>query len=221
MRDISFIRWGNIKPSKQKGFGSDTFHSPPAKKGLYAFPEGFVETFLLGGFQFRPDRHTWVKKEDGSLISYDDPEKEKYEIRYKFSFKDKLYQRAYIGNKYDWVKKTKLDPYHQFNGNNNAQSNNTNEADNKLYLAKIKPSKKFKHYGNVWTHLQPRKAKDILDVYQSWYLVEYYTLVKSLQIRYATNQTFKATEGYPYTKDDCEVFIEKIISKNTNKKGIL
>ena len=50
----TFVRWGGLSPVIQKGYkqtrGPDaTFHTPPAKRGIYAFPIKWVETFLLGG----------------------------------------------------------------------------------------------------------------------------------------------------------------------------
>lgn len=50
----TFVRWGGLSPVKQRGFKQTksedaTFHSPPAKKGIYAFPVKWIEKFLLGG----------------------------------------------------------------------------------------------------------------------------------------------------------------------------
>ena len=46
-----FVRYGRLKPTKQKGFDSykkdPWFHSPPKGKGFYAFPFGFEEIFLV------------------------------------------------------------------------------------------------------------------------------------------------------------------------------
>lgn len=48
---LTFLRWGGLSPVIQKGFKPEmpTYHAPPAKRGLYAFPEGCVERFLLSG----------------------------------------------------------------------------------------------------------------------------------------------------------------------------
>jgi hypothetical protein len=50
-RGVEFVRYGGLAPVKQRGFSSSptTFHSPPARKGLYAFPRFWEEPFLLGG----------------------------------------------------------------------------------------------------------------------------------------------------------------------------
>lgn len=43
-----FVRFGPLKPVKQLGFGGNTYHSPPAPKGFYAFPKTLQEPFLIG-----------------------------------------------------------------------------------------------------------------------------------------------------------------------------
>ena len=43
-----FVRYGGLSLVKQDGFNEDmpTFHSPPAKKGVYAFPIKCIDFFL-------------------------------------------------------------------------------------------------------------------------------------------------------------------------------
>lgn len=210
MRDLTFIRWGNLTPSKQLGYGRDSFHSPPAKRGLYAFVDGLIEPFLLGGFEFREDRHTWVRKEDGSLIKMnreiDDEHNE--ELKDYVAY-DKFWDCWDLKGDYCWVKKTKLDPFKQY----------TLDSDDKFeqypdnFIAKLKKPKKFKHYGNIWTHYQP-KVKDMLSVHNdSWYLVEYETFVKLYQKKHANIMALRKSKGWFTCLDDCEVFIEKIIPR--------
>lgn len=43
-----FIRFGKMHLTKQQGYGSDTFHAPPAPIGFYAMPIRFKELFLVG-----------------------------------------------------------------------------------------------------------------------------------------------------------------------------
>jgi len=207
MRDIKFIRWGNIKPSKQFGYGEDSYHAPPAKKGLYAFPIEFVEEFLLGGFEFREDRHVWVKDSEGKLIPYVDDWKDNPELK-KYCEFSKIFNEWDLNENYIWVRKTKLPPHEQFK---TKRKNYYNWKDGK-YLAKWKKPKTFRHYGNIWTHWQPKKDP-ILSVQGSWFLVEYVVFVKLLQKRFAQEKALKKSKGYSYSGDDCEVFIEKIISR--------
>jgi hypothetical protein len=46
--DNTFIRFGKMHLTKQQGYGSDTFHAPPAPIGFYAMPIRFQEYFLIG-----------------------------------------------------------------------------------------------------------------------------------------------------------------------------
>jgi hypothetical protein len=48
-KKVTFVRYGGLSPVKQKGYGETRFHSPPARHGIYAFVDPFIEMFLLGG----------------------------------------------------------------------------------------------------------------------------------------------------------------------------
>lgn len=72
-----FIRYGGANEKTQKGYDPSmpTYHRPPARKGIYAFPEKAVEYFLLGGtyggisFEERFKRNqTKFKKNKSDLI---------------------------------------------------------------------------------------------------------------------------------------------------------
>jgi len=49
--DNTLIRYGKLHLTKQKGFGSDTFHAPPTTFGFYAMPIRFQELFLVGSIE--------------------------------------------------------------------------------------------------------------------------------------------------------------------------
>ena len=49
--DNLFVRFGRLHLTKQDGYGGDTFHSPPAPIGFYAFPYRFQEMFLVGSIE--------------------------------------------------------------------------------------------------------------------------------------------------------------------------
>lgn len=46
-----FVRYGGVNRKTQKGYNphNGTFHTPPATKGIYAFPLKAQELFLIGG----------------------------------------------------------------------------------------------------------------------------------------------------------------------------
>ncbi len=47
MKSIEFVRFGGLSPVNHKElYKLDTFHSPPVKKGIYAFIFPYIEDFL-------------------------------------------------------------------------------------------------------------------------------------------------------------------------------
>lgn len=68
---IRFCRFGGLSPVKQVHYdvSHPSFHSPPARKGLYAFPEYYVEGFLLSCSPRHPSgKSQWIKDEQGQRI---------------------------------------------------------------------------------------------------------------------------------------------------------
>jgi hypothetical protein len=72
-----FIRWGGLAPVRQRGFklhkqGDIGYHTPPARKGIYAFPWPHIEPFLLGAecttsktdFKLKDSKGRPITKED-------------------------------------------------------------------------------------------------------------------------------------------------------------
>lgn len=58
-----FVRFGSLKPIKQKGYKSQTFHSPPARRGFYAMPKHLQEFFLISSLkEYQP--HNFGKEGD-------------------------------------------------------------------------------------------------------------------------------------------------------------
>lgn len=60
--DNTFIRYGRLHLTKQKGFGRDTFHSPPAPIGFYAMPIRFQELFLVGSIESTQSKNMGLPK---------------------------------------------------------------------------------------------------------------------------------------------------------------
>jgi hypothetical protein len=49
MKTLKFVRWGDLNPvNHKKAFKKDSYHSPPLKKGIYAFIPTKIEMFLVG-----------------------------------------------------------------------------------------------------------------------------------------------------------------------------
>ena len=58
-----FVRFGGLNLKKQKGFGNDTYHSPPAPVGIYCMPLIAQELFLVGGLSYQKGTMPKEKKE--------------------------------------------------------------------------------------------------------------------------------------------------------------
>ena len=46
---MKFIRYGSLTPQYHDIKSYDSPHTAPVEYGIYAFPKGYVEPFLLGG----------------------------------------------------------------------------------------------------------------------------------------------------------------------------
>lgn len=56
---MEFIRFGNLNPVKQMAYDKtfSDFHKPPERFGIYAFPKGIKDSFLLGKSYYSPQMH--------------------------------------------------------------------------------------------------------------------------------------------------------------------
>lgn len=84
-----FVRFGGLSSVPQDGYTTNpeaSFHSPPARRGVYAFVVPFVDTFLLGGKDFDPRRQEYVRDHRGEIITNDHPDYEKMMNRGQFKY---------------------------------------------------------------------------------------------------------------------------------------
>ena len=72
-KDLSvFVRFGGLDLKNQKGYTNNnpTYHSPPSRRGFYAFPKSMQEHFLIGSIDkyqpgiFPKDKIDWNKLTD-------------------------------------------------------------------------------------------------------------------------------------------------------------
>jgi hypothetical protein len=135
-----FIRYGGLSAVKQKGYGSEGFHSPPTRHGIYAFPANNIEKFLLGGYddpskKGTANRKVYVKDKHGKVINSLHPDWQKY-------MDDE-------SDTYQTVSTKKLKP------NAVPDKNGEYSYDDYIhYLIKDVKPKKFKYDGNIWHHLK-------------------------------------------------------------------
>ena len=65
--NLKFVRYGGLSPVHQHyNPKMPDFHSPPARKGFYAFVYPFIEDFLLSSEIFQPHRMEWIKDHNGN-----------------------------------------------------------------------------------------------------------------------------------------------------------
>lgn len=212
--NISFVRWGNLNARKHKegrfdsNSESRTFHTAPCYKGIYAFPKGLVETFLLSGVApvsgKIQDRCFYLKDDNGNKIDFNefeiwDESSKDYVInkKYKKLIKQKGLKTKYISSTYD-------------------------KNDDKFYVIYYTNCHKdIKYNGLLWHHLTDIPKDKIIKENGSWILTDYKTYCKALQKYYIKDKFFsymkeETRHGNPHsyplttTKDHYEVFIEHL-----------
>ncbi len=196
-KDLSiFVRFGGLDLKTQRGYGSDTFHAPPAPRGFYAFPKVAQEMFLVGSLdKFQPGiiskspeypKHKEVINDKGKkTLSPEDMEKWEKER-----------------DAFDW------DKYSE---------------DRKKRYTEIR--KEFrKTTGNIWHHLgEFCKTTDVIDRHGSWVKTSIADWQKAFSKSSLTNRygedwgggrgekSINSTRGISgcYSKDHYEVFFDE------------
>jgi len=192
-----FIRFRGLSSVPQKGYGSDNFYSPPARRGIYALPFDRVDISLI------PITNNRSKKSSREVphvsTQYIRQNGEKIVIPFN-SLKEelpkdiqkRLYRESYVynSNVYTYTK----------NGVN-------------YYLEHKKP-KSFIYSGNIWCHLHiyvPIKEKDIIKRHKNWILLNFHNWFKYYKYAKAyINPNYgnrvREYQGWEYF----EVFIERV-----------
>lgn len=239
-----FIRFGNLASQAHK-IPKDpeerSFHTPPVAKGFYAFPRGFIETFLIGGVgsgSLRNGRYRKLRDKNGKPIkvAYDDV----------MDFINN-YPNKKIAKKLHYAK-PEPDEFDKDDGTFESYD------DYEEYWRKNGPYEiwveneptRFKYGGLIWHHLfseNPIKDKEYsnyLKIVDSWVLTDMNTYLRCLNASVGTEKwcsAFKHYWGeeetgkkhnrkkspyynyggipYPCSKDHLEVYIESI--QNDNK----
>lgn len=210
--NISFIRWGNLNPRKHKEGRKEsddedrTFHTAPCFKGIYAFPKGYVEPFLLGGVNpvngKIQDRNFFLKDEDGNKIDYSD-----------FALWDDKKEDLYLNPKYKLLLKKKGIKFKD-------TSSSYDEKTKNFYVTYNTNKHTFNYTGDIWHHLEVDK-KDVISKKGSWTKTSYKVYIQALN-RAITKDKFAQymqqtdrhgnphSMPYTFTKDHLEVFIERL-----------
>lgn len=214
--DIYFIRWGNLNPVKHNEGRLDsenekrTYHTAPCYKGIYAFPQGYIEPFLLGGSYNNP-RCKFLLDDNGNKIKdedFYDFNSKSFELVIRPEYRKLIKKRG--------IKARDLHAYY----------------DEKEEICYVQYScinvKKFKYTGDIWHHLKDyvKNRNDIIREVGSWVKTSYKVYIDALRrcdisTRFESYMSFNKEKtnitGNPHTmslkffvKDHYEVFIEHI-----------
>ena len=192
-KQIKFSRVGGLSPVKQKGYDPSMpgKHSPPTKKGIYAFLYPYYEPFLLGGVEYsgiktKHSKFEFIKDKNGNPIEVP------FDIDYQHNGSE------------NWMKFWGL----HYNGDNKP-----------YYIVKPKKPKVFEYTGELWHHLGKHlKPNEIIGERGTWTLSTFNMYHKAIKKEYSVNKFlrdfgFDGAVNNPFNYiciDHLEVFIEKI-----------
>lgn len=231
---MDFIRYGSLKIQTYEDNDHQWLHAPPARRGIFAFPRGYVEPFLLGGKgigSLQNGRYRYLRDAKGNKIKakysewfnndYDDemgcfPVKEPHKIYLKKKHIPENSLRVLTVN----GKKCEIGKYFK---------------DSEVYILIENKPTKFKYNGLIWHHLETWEETrmcehaDVLNRVGKWILTTIRVYEKCLKKYvhmhkfYENNMVIESDritikrqarcDGYPMhyaDKDMYEVFIEKL-----------
>lgn len=237
---MEFIRYGSLVSQDHNITNDIFFHTPPVKKGFYAFPKGYVEDFLLGGLgegSVKNGRYSYIRDEKGNKIYCTGTETEEY-IE-KMCKKNKKYLTAHIKREAPEFEQTLFASMPNDDPEIDVYKKYWDWLDEQKFplIIENKPNY-FNYNGLVWHHLfEDNITKDkyfphFIKCIRSWVLTDIKTFEKCLKrevgkCKYrqvyggmSTNPNNRTTYyaegkygGYPlnyFDKDVFEVYIEKI-----------
>lgn len=238
-QEYEFFRWGILtarnhpEAALPENCEERSYHTAPVKKGIYAFPKGYIETFLLGLSDSRknPDgnnngRRYWIRNENREILTL----KDVYINPYNKIEGIKPEIKGFLKKK--GIKSKDLD--YIFTGDIENDEDWENPKNFKMtYNTKVH---RFKYSGPyIWHHLDSYndkgtdkniiKPEDIIDRKGSWVKTTMKVWIKALNkidtiFRWQSyiDSVVGNRKGagnphtYPfrYSKDMFEVFIEKL-----------
>jgi hypothetical protein len=239
--EVEFKRWGNLIPQYHKEYGTG-FHSAPVEWGIYAFPHGFVESFLLGGVgsgNIVNGRRKFLKDENGKKLKI-----RQVDLFYEWFDEKNQYHKEWRG-KYKKLFKG-IDPYDVSRFCLDEDTQTLGWEMGKSYVESSwvieNEPRTFKYSGNIWCHfVEVAKRSEILAESGGWILVDIRTYKKLLKkycdrVKYDSHISINykwyreagveykprgRIGGYPLSnisKDWFEVFIEDVTNNKKRKK---
>lgn len=203
-KDLYFIRYGNLNPVKHKEHRfKDDWHVAPRVKGIYAFPRGYIDYWLINS-GYNVFWNVFLRDENGEKIVFRD-------LFYKFT--DNL-KPEYVRllKKYKIPQKLLC----------------RQEVDEVMYAAYKKPPKRFHYSSPIWSHLYKYvDEEEVIDRHKEWVKTTFKTYCKALRkcdmamrfqtyIVYPWKDVPRQCFGNPHTcpfyyeRELFEVFIERL-----------
>jgi hypothetical protein len=211
-----FIRFGVLSPmDHKKRYGGHGFHSPPKKKGFYAFPHNGVDKFLLTATNHPSNpsnKSYWLKDDDGNKITT----RQFYEKEYNEKTGNYIIKIEYI----KLLKKRNIQTKNIFDVMGEDDDIDENGW-NRWYVCVYKKPNVFNYSGEIWCHLGEYLTPDkIISEKGSWVKIEMDSYILALKkYTHSLRKDMMKTFGVDwkdknplnvFTKDILEVFIEKI-----------
>jgi len=221
--NIKFIRYGNLSSIKHKKYIKDKmnnkhpdweewdeeigYHSPPVKKGIYAFVYPYVEKFLLTGDRFSGLKSThpkfeFIKDKEGNKILYNWDIKGNEENGIGYYNTDQLVDQNQVELLKKILKKSNELP--------KDYSFETYKDGKYVLVKRIKP-KIFSYQGEIWHHLESflDSKGSIIERKGAWVKTDF--LDYKLALQKAMGKVNRRNSCHWTTsRDFLEVFIEKI-----------
>ena len=186
MKQNKFIHFGGLSGLNQEHYeaSSESFHNPPCKKGLYAFPERYIDRFLIGSTNYVghiSNKSSWLK-DDGNMVEVDWND---YDKDFKIISKKILYLIKKNGTqqKYVYYQRKDKDKLNRFQKDNKDKTNDCgvecencivkteceNLQNEPFYYNYLKKPKIFEYDGEIWHHLgEHLNPHQIIEIKKSW-----------------------------------------------------
>ena len=196
-----FCRFGGLSPTKQSQYDvtHPNFHSPPARRGLYAFPEHYIEHFLLSATnnpRHSSGKSQWIKDDNGQRIKGRQQDFSTYNAKQEKNVWSKelqaLFKRGKLQQKNVLMIEAMPCPYendetlgmdvHEYCDNGCPIAAACEENSQYVYLAYLKKPRVFEHQGKLWHHFGEHcLIQDKLKSAGSWVKTTYPGYVEAFQ----------------------------------------
>lgn len=214
---MEFIRFGNLSP-QEHDINYDSYHTPPKVTGIYAFPKGFIEPFLIGGVgkgSLQNGRYKKFKDKHGKVYHVKGSDFEEFKKR----FPRRISKNLHLSFSYDvWYDKNEDTDLH-YEDFEHELFDGTWEV-----WIENEPTK-FNYDGLIWHHLfnpeAPQLDKEFpnyIQIIRHWVLTDIKTYERCLKATYGKRKYDGCFKNY-YYNDSHELIKKKKQSPNFNYGG--